>query len=551
MAPVTADALPASPSDRGRASAANGAPAANDVRARAGVSARATGNGRGSRDARFVARAVALASRDGDRDSGIGDLLGLIARTAGAADVAVAVDYRGHRIVIARAAPDEPGAGGEPRAGAEPAPRAEPLARAEPQARPPELARWLDAAAPRGARGRAPLPAMFVTVARTPGRSGEALGVADGAAGETLGAADGADEAPRRWIALPVRGRVAIGFVFRSPHAAAALGRRFPPSLSRPAGSILAWLVRHREAERELAELRQADTERRRFVSVVAHELRTPLSSLGGYLDLVAAARNADLRAPSAGEGSREEPRSSAEPSDGPDPQGEFLARSRDLVAGMATLVADLLELSRLDAGQLHLSPAPFSGAETAQAAVHDLAPLAMERGIALDTALPSRLRTVHADRRRVQQILVNLLGNAIKFSPPSSRVALSLHFDGPVALYTVRDQGPGVPPDERSLIFEPFHRAAGAERIVGTGLGLPIARDLARRMGGDLDVASAAGSGSAFVVALPATESTAPALVAAALAEAIAREEAGGTSPSGRLDQSDRADPSDVGSRP
>ena len=220
--------------------------------------------------------------------------------------------------------------------------------------------------------------------------------------------------------------------------------------------------------------------------------------------------------------------RSPQEPSDGHVPDGEFLGRARDLVAGMATLVADLLELSRLDAGQLHLSPSPFSGAEAAQGAVHDLTPLAMERGIALETALPSRLRTIHADRRRVQQILVNLLGNAIKFSPPSSRVALSLRFDGPVAVYTVRDQGPGVPPDERALIFEPFHRAAGAERIVGTGLGLPIARDLARRMGGDLDVASAPDSGSAFVVALPASDGVAPALVAAALAEAITREEAG-----------------------
>ncbi len=513
MAPVAADALPVGPSGPDGASAAKGVPG------RRGVPARAAGNGRGSRDARFLARAVALASRDGDRDAGIGDLLGLIARTSGAADVAVAVDYRGRRIVVARAAPEEPGGGSEPAVSA------------------PELAAWLDAVAPRGARSRAPLPTTFVTVARRPGRAGEALGTVGGRAGEapgTVGAPDGVDAPLRRWIALPVRGRVAIAFAFRSAPAAAALERRFPPSVSRPAGSILAWLVRHREAERELAELRQADTERRGFTSVVAHELRTPLSSLGGYLDLVAAARSPDLPVPSAGEGSRNAPASSAEPSLSPIPEGEFLARSRDLVAGMATLVADLLELSRLDAGQLHLAPAPFSGAEAAQAAVHDLAPLAMERGIALDTALPSRLRTVHADRRRVQQILVNLLGNAIKFSPPSSRVALSLHFDGPVAVYSVRDQGPGVPPDERSLIFEPFHRAAGAERIVGTGLGLPIARDLARRMGGDLDVTSAAGSGAAFVVALPATESTAPALVAAALAEAIAREETGGTSPSG-----------------
>ena len=243
---------------------------------------------------------------------------------------------------------------------------------------------------------------------------------------------------------------MAIAFAFRSARSAAALERQFPPALARPAGAIAAWLVRHREAERELADLRQADAERRRFVSVVAHGLRTPLASLGGYLDLVTSAQNRPVPAGS------DVDRSPQEPSDGHVPDGEFLGRARDLVAGMATLVADLLELSRLDAGQLHLSPSPFSGAEAAQGAVHDLTPLAIERGIALETALPSRLRTIHADRRRVQQILVNLLGNAIKFSPPSSRVALSLRFDGPVAVYTVRDQGPGVPPDERALISSP-----------------------------------------------------------------------------------------------
>ena len=465
MAPVVADAL-ADPPERG------GAP----------VPTRVAGAGRESREARFLARAVALAARDGDRDARIGDLLGLIARTSGAADAAVAVECRGRRVVIARADGEE-SAGGTP-----------------------ELATWLDTAAPRRGRGRAPLPAAFVTVTRRTGKDVPRGGV---------------DEAHRRWIALPGRGRVTIAFAFRSARAAAVLDRRFPLSLSRPAGSIAAWLIRHREAERELADLRRADAERRRFVSVVAHELRTPLASLGGYLDLVASAQHPDVPARSAADAPPEEP------TDGHVPDGEFLGRARDLVAGMATLVADLLELSRLDAGQLRLSLAPFSGTEAAQAAVRDLAPLAMERGIALETALPSRLRTVHADRRRVQQVLVNLLGNAIKFSPPSSRVALSLHFDGPVAIYTVRDHGPGVPPDERSLIFEPFHRAAGAERIVGTGLGLPIARDLTRRMGGDLDVAAVPGAGSAFVVALPALEGTAPALVAVALEEAVAQEEA------------------------
>ena len=124
-------------------------------RADAAGHVRVAGAARHSREARFLARAVALASRDGDRDTGIGDLLGLIARTSGATDVAVAVDYRGRRIVIARADA------------------------ADPAGRAPELATWLDAAAPRGARRRSPVPATFVTVARGPARRHRRRGAAE------------------------------------------------------------------------------------------------------------------------------------------------------------------------------------------------------------------------------------------------------------------------------------------------------------------------------------------------------------------------------------
>jgi signal transduction histidine kinase len=409
-------------------------------------------------DIRFLARAMRIAAEDGGADGRLARLLGHLAGTAGAVDVAVAIERRRHRIVVWRSGAHGAGDG-----------RA--------------LAEWLDASAP-GRPGHAPARTTFL-----------ALDAADGQAPP--------DETKARQAALPRRStapsgtpHAILGFSFRSARAARSLEGRLPPPMARAAADLVASLVRHVEEARELEQLRGADAERRRFVSVVAHELRTPLSSLTGYLDLLET-----------------------------DGSGEFLDRSRDLVAGMATLVADLLELSRLEAGQLHLSPAAFSGTETAQAALRDVTPLAMERGIVLEAELPHRLRTVHADRRRVQQVLVNLLGNAIKFSPPGSRVRISLRFDGRVALYTVRDEGPGVAPDERALIFEPFHRASGAERVVGTGLGLPIARDLARRMGGDLDVVSAAGSGSTFVVSLPASEGIDQSTVLSALGRALDAE--------------------------
>ena len=443
-------------------------------------------------DPRFLARLVWLATSDTSADGRLAGLLTLIARTAGAAEVAVAVDRRQRRTVVVHGRADATDGASD-------------------------LATWLDARAPRPARNRTDLSASFVAVAPSIARAVPAQ-----------------TPAPhRRLIVPPGRARVAIGCAFRSAGGAAALERRFPASLARPAASMAATLLRQRDEAAELADLRRADAERQRFVSVVAHELRTPLASLGGYLDLVAAARGPDRppdttasRALHGATGTRLDGAADT-PRGGAAQEVEFLDRARDLVAGMSTLVADLLELSRLDAGQLRLAPAPFSGTEAAQAALRDVTPLAMERGIDLEANLPSRLRMIHADRQRVQQILVNLLGNAIKFSPPASRVTLALRFDGPVAVYTVRDHGPGIAPEERALIFEPFHRATGAERVVGTGLGLPIARDLARRMRGELDVASAPGRGSVFIVALPGLDTTDPATVTGALHDELCRAEA------------------------
>ena len=114
-------------------------------------------------------------------------------------------------------------------------------------------------------------------------------------------------------------------------------------------------------------------------------------------------------------------------------------------------------------------------------------------------------MRAAIGDRRRVEQILTNLAANALKFGGAGGReVELTGRFDGPVAIIAVRDEGPGIDAEDRARIFERFYRMADHERVTGTGLGLPIARDLARAMGGDLDVASVPGVGSSFVLVLP-----------------------------------------------
>ena len=125
-----------------------------------------------------------------------------------------------------------------------------------------------------------------------------------------------------------------------------------------------------------------------------------------------------------------------------------------------------------------------------------------------------------------MEQILKNLIGNALKFTPSGGSVELAGWFDGPVAVLAVRDDGMGISPDDRLRIFERFYRMASHERINGTGLGLPIARELARAMGGDLEVASVPRSGSSFVLVLPGPTPVDAATIAEILDRTLAAEE-------------------------
>jgi signal transduction histidine kinase len=273
--------------------------------------------------------------------------------------------------------------------------------------------------------------------------------------------------------------------------------------MARHAAVALALVSETLATEHALRELRAGEEQRDRFVSTVAHELRTPLTGLTGYLDLILDGKVGD-----------------------PTVEREFLERSRTIAESMAALVGDLLELSRLESGALTLHVDAFSVAEALGTVAEGLLPIALERGVELVTDPPPRLRAARGDRRRVEQILTNLTANALKFAGDGGgRVELSGRFEGSVALLAVRDGGPGIDPEDRPRIFERFYRMAGHERVTGTGLGLAIARDLARAMGGDLDVASLRGAGSSFLLVLPGPVGAAPALVGEALRSGLAAE--------------------------
>jgi len=423
----------------------------------------------------LLARALDVLASDVDAEARLAGLLRLLARTAGARHAAVLADGIERRAAVAV----DPG---EPSEGAE------------------ALAAWLDAHAPRSraeraAAGRAPV--SFIVGGSLPANLPAAV--------EPSATARAGDDADAHYAMLPIpsAGDVVLGFEFGRAADADRLAERLPPQLARHAAVALALVTEQLAAERELVSLRARDGERTLFVSTVAHELRTPLTGLRGYLELILDGRVGD-----------------------PDVERDFLERSRGIVGTMGELVDDLLELSQLESGTLGLDIGPFSVAEAGGQVAANLLPIAIDRGVALRTALPAKMRVATADRRRVEQILMNLAANALKFTSSGGSVEIVGRFDGLVAVLIVRDDGPGIPIDDRDLIFERFHRMASHERVTGTGLGLPIARDLARRMDGDLGVASVPGGGSSFVLVLPGPTAVGPEVMAATLEATIIDEE-------------------------
>jgi signal transduction histidine kinase len=411
-------------------------------------------------ETRLLARSLDILAADLPADARLAGLLDLLARTVGATRAAVVADGPQRRVAVAASGPAD-----------------EPAAMA--------LATWLDATAPRSRAERAAAPPAEIVVAHR----------ADGDAGQRRAGLS----TPDRYAGLPIptsRG-VTLGFAFAQPIDPATLAERMPANLARHAAVALSLVTEAMGTDRELAALRAAEEQRSRFVSTVAHELRTPLTGLSGYLDLILDGKVDD-----------------------PAVEREFLERGRNIVGSMTALVGDLLERSRLEAGSLDLDAEPFSVAEALEAVAESLLPIALDTGVHLESVLPPRIRTAIGDRRRVDQIVTNLAANALKYGADGGLVELAGRFEGTHAIVAVRDEGPGIEAEDRSRIFEPFYRMVDHARVTGTGLGLSIARDLARAMGGDLDVASLPGTGSSFVLVLPGVGA---ALDAAGLATAVA----------------------------
>ena len=231
-----------------------------------------------------------------------------------------------------------------------------------------------------------------------------------------------------------------------------------------------------------MAEARgQAEDLRRRMVGDIAHELRTPLTNLKGQLEAI---------------------------EDGLLPaDGRTLASLREETGLLERLVEDLQELALAEAGKLKLDLSEVSVEQAALAAIGALGPAAEAAGVSLEASVEPGLPPLTADRERLAQILRNLLANAITHSPPGGVVRVTARRDGSALEIAVSDEGPGIAPEHRERVFDRFYRvdASRSRATGGAGLGLAIARQLARAHGGDLRVESEPGRGSRFIVTLPA----------------------------------------------
>jgi len=241
------------------------------------------------------------------------------------------------------------------------------------------------------------------------------------------------------------------------------------------------------ELERQRALAEEANRAKSTFLATMSHELRTPLNAIGGYVQLLELGIQGPIT----------------------DAQADALARVARAQRHLLRLINDVLNLARIEAGRVDYNLAPCNLREMADAVLPMVEPQLQSRRVRYSVDLAPEL-TAYADREKVQQILLNLLSNATKFTPADGSVTVTGLADGERGervRVVVRDTGVGIPAERLTHVFEPFVQVddSHARRSEGTGLGLAISRDLACGMGGDLTAESEVGVGSTFTLTLPA----------------------------------------------
>ncbi len=237
------------------------------------------------------------------------------------------------------------------------------------------------------------------------------------------------------------------------------------------------------EIDEKSRELEAASRHKSEFLANMSHELRTPLNAIIGFSEVLADGMFGEINAK----------------------QTEYLRDILESGQHLLSLINDILDLSKIEAGRMELEPTDFDLLGAIENALILVRERASRHGIALGRTIDERLGMIRADERKVKQVLLNLLSNALKFTPEGGRIDVRAGIIDGTAEVSVTDTGVGIAPEDQSAVFEEFRQVGGAEKKAeGTGLGLTLCRKFVELHGGRIWVKSEVGMGSTFTFTIP-----------------------------------------------
>jgi signal transduction histidine kinase len=219
------------------------------------------------------------------------------------------------------------------------------------------------------------------------------------------------------------------------------------------------------------------------FLANMSHELRTPLNAIIGFSEVLSERMFGEIN----------------------EKQAEYLADIQESGRHLLSLINDILDLSKIEAGRMELEPSDFDLPSAIEHSLILVRERAQRRGIGLGHTVDEQLGMIHADERKLKQVLLNLLSNALKFTPEGGRIDVRAALRDGIAEVSVTDTGIGISPEDQEAVFEEFRQVGTAsKKVEGTGLGLAISKKFIELHGGKIWVTSQVGTGSTFAFTLP-----------------------------------------------
>ena len=238
-----------------------------------------------------------------------------------------------------------------------------------------------------------------------------------------------------------------------------------------------------REVKEKSLELEAASRHKSEFLASMSHELRTPLNAILGFSEVLSERMFGEIN----------------------DKQAEYLSDILESGRHLLSLINDILDLSKIEAGRMELEPAEFDLKDAVENAMSLVRERAHRRGIAFQRTIDDNVGLIRADERKVKQVLLNLLSNALKFTPEGGEIHVRGELRDGMAQISVTDSGVGIAPEDQEAVFEEFRQVGKAEKKAeGTGLGLAISRKFIELHGGRIWVKSQVGTGSTFAFTIP-----------------------------------------------